>query len=108
MQIELMIDGELKTFTTPFVPMSAKRKYLEIEARAEERKEPLPLKEQLEEDNEILSIMTDIVFKNQFTLDELYDGCSKEYFDQKMLEAIFGVKPSDLEKESDKGNGKGK
>jgi len=108
MQIELLIDGELKTFTTPFVPMSAKRKYLEIEARAEERKEPLPLKEQLEEDNEILSIMTDIVFKNQFTLDQLYDGCSKEYFDQKMLEAIFGVKPSDLKKESDKGNGKGK
>ena len=37
MQIELYIDDEKKTFTTHVVPMLARRKYLEIEAAAEEK-----------------------------------------------------------------------
>jgi hypothetical protein len=101
MQIELTIDGEKKTFTAPFVPMAAKRRYVEIMAKGEENKN-ISFKEQLEEDNAILSILTDIVFKDQFTLDDLYNGASQEYVDQKLLEIVYGVKPGD------KGNSKGK
>lgn len=104
MQIELLIDGQKKKFTAPFVPMLAKRKFLEIEARIEERTEPLPLKEQIAEDDEIFAILTDIVFKNQFTLEQLFEGASKEYIDQKLTEAIFGIKPK---KQDDEGNDQG-
>ena len=107
MQIELTINGKNKKFTAPFVPMAAKRKYLELQAEAEEREEPLSFKEQLEEDNEILSILTDIVFKKQFTIDDLYEGASKEYIDQKLIEAVFDIKSKDQQKEDDQGNGKG-
>ena len=107
MQIELYIDGEKKTFTTPFVPMLAKRKYLEITAATEEKiKEnenyiPSP-KEQLEEENELLTILCDVVFGGQFTLEQLVAGASDEYVYSKLREAVFG-KP----KNSDEGNEKG-
>lgn len=107
MQIELFIDGEKKAFTAPFVPMMAKRKYLELQAKAEQRKEPLPIQEQIAEDDEYLAILSDIVFRNQFTVEDLYNGASKEYIDQKLIEAIFDVKPGS-EKGDDEGNEKGK
>lgn len=108
MQIELYINGEKKVFTAPFVPMLAKRKFLEIQAAAEERKEPLSVKEQLEEDDAVLSILSDIVFNKQFTIEELYKGASKEYIDAKLFEAIYGVKPDEVKKEDGQGNDKGK
>lgn len=37
MDIELYIDGELKKFSVPFVPMSARRKYLEVLAETEKK-----------------------------------------------------------------------
>ncbi|WP_270577994.1 phage tail assembly chaperone G [Caldibacillus thermoamylovorans] len=101
MQIELYIDGKKKLFTTPFVPMLAKRKYLEVLAKAEQRETTSTI-EQLQDDDEIYSILTDIVFKGQFTLDQLYNGNSIEYIQMKMREAIFGIK------EDDGGNEKGK
>jgi hypothetical protein len=106
MQIELYIEGNKKTFTAPFVPMLAKRKYLEIEAKAEKRNEKLSAQEQIEEDNEYLSILTDVVFKNQFTLDQLLEGQSKRYIDEKLIEAVFDVKPKS-KKEVEEGNQKG-
>lgn len=113
MQIELYIDGEKKIFTAPFVPMLAKRKFLEIEAAAEKRREekgdtPPTAQEQLEEDDKILSILTDIIFKKQFTIEQLLEGASKEYIDAKLLEAVWGIKPEDeTKKEDSKGNGEG-
>lgn len=92
MQIEVFIDGEKKIFSTPFVPMLARRKYYEIQAIAEEREEEPTTRELLEEDDEMYSILTDIVFKNQFTLNQLLEGASKEYVDEKLREAIWGVK----------------
>ncbi|WP_078428764.1 phage tail assembly chaperone G [Alkalihalobacterium alkalinitrilicum] len=109
MKIELYIDGENKVFTTPFVPMLAKRKYLEIEAKAQERESPITAQEQLNEDDEMVSILVDIIFKNQFTLMQVYEGASKEYIDEKMLEAIWGITPkSELKsKENNEGNDQG-
>jgi len=106
MQIELYIDGKKKLFTVPFVPMLAKRKFLEIEARAEKREEPVSKQEQLEEDDEVLSILSDVVFKGQFTIEQLYEGASKEYVDEKLMEAVFGIKPK-KKNEDDEGNDQG-
>ena len=115
MQIELYIDGEKKVFTAPFVPMLAKRKYLEIEAKNEEKmskakekgEEYIPTpKEQLDEENELLGILCDIVFKKQFTIDQLVNGASDKYVYSKLREAVFGI-PAE-EDEVDRGNEMGK
>lgn len=104
MQIELFIDGEKNIFSTPFVPMLARRKYYEIHAKAEEREEEPTTRELLEEDDEMYSILTDIVFKNQFTINQLLEGASKDYVDEKLREAIWGVKKN---KEGNEGNDQG-
>lgn len=95
MQIELYIDGEKKIFTTPFVPMLAKRKYLELMAKAEQEKDDPSYKQQLEEENELMSILTDVIFKGQFTIEQLYKGASDEYVYDKLHEAIYGKKVED-------------
>lgn len=106
MQIELYIGDEKKIFVAPFVPMAAKRKYLEIEARAEKREEVRSKQEQIEEDDEILSILSDIVFKKQFTIEQLYDGASQMYINEKLAEAVFGIKPKKKIEETE-GNSQG-
>lgn len=93
MQIELYIDGKKNLFTAPFVPMLAKRKFLEIEAKAENREEPLTKRGEIEEYDEVLSILSDVVFNGQFTVEQLYAGASKKYADEKLMEAVFGIKP---------------
>lgn len=109
MQIELYIDGEKKIFTAPFVPMLAKRKYLEIEAKAEEKvkenKSYFPsAKEQLEEEDEMVGIIANVVFSGQFTVEQVYNGASGEYVNSKLAEAVFG-KPKT---EGNEGNEQGK
>lgn len=106
MHIDLMIGGEKQTFSVPFVPMLAKRKYYEIQANAEERTEQPTVRELIQEDNEMLSILTDVVFKGQFTIEQLLSGASKQYIDRKLEEAIFGL--TTKKKEQEEGNGKGK
>lgn len=88
--------------------MLAKRKYLEIEAAAEakvkENEHYFPsAQEQLEEDDEMISILSDVVFKGQFTVEQLYNGASGEYIYGKLREAVFG-KPKT---EGNEGNEKG-
>jgi len=103
MKIELVIDKKKQIFTAPFTPMMARRKYYELMANLEEKDaeaEATP-KDILEEDDELYSILSDIVFQNQFTLENLYAGASKEYLDEKLREAIFGTKPK---KENEEGN----
>lgn len=101
MNIELYIDGKKKTFTTPFVPMLAKRKYYEIMARSEDS-EP-SIEQQLEEETELVSILADIVFYGQFTVEEVFRGASQEYVYEKLREAVFGKKIGD-----EQGNEQGK
>lgn len=95
MQIELFIDGEKKLFTTPFVPMLAKRKYLELMAKDD----PTTPEEMIAEEDSHVSILTDVVFKGQFTNQQVYEGASEEYVKEKLREAVFGIK-----KESNEGN----
>lgn len=100
MQIELYIDGEKKVFTAPFVPMLAKRKYLEVMAKSEEKMKndaeyANSAKAQLEEENELLGILTDIVFKGQFTIEQLVNGADNDYVYAKLREAVFGEKPKE-------------
>lgn len=102
MQIELYVDGKKKTFTTPFVPLLARRKYFEIMAKAEQREEQPTFEEQMKEDDELYSILSDIVFKGQFTLEQLYEGASQEYLFQKLSEAIYGIKPKAEEEKNKK------
>ncbi|WP_099157270.1 phage tail assembly chaperone G [Virgibacillus ndiopensis] len=106
MNIELYIEGEKKTFTVPFVPMLAKRKYLEIQADIEKREETPTAQEILEEDDAMYSILPDIIFEGKFTLDQLYKGVSSEYAKEKLAEAVYGIKPkkSKEKKEEDEGN----
>ncbi len=104
MKIELVINGETKIFTVPFSPQLAKRKYLEIMANAEERERTPTVKEQIDEEDALYSILSDVVFKGQFTLNELYEGASHKYNESKLQEAIFGEKS----KESNEGNEQGK
>jgi len=104
MQIELLIDGKKKLFTAPIVPMLAKRKYLEIEAKAAEREDPITIRQQLDEDVEILSIISNVIFNNQFTNEQLLEGASEDYFREKLHEAVFGIKPK---KKAEEGNNQG-
>lgn len=107
MQIELYVDrksGEKKIYSTAIVPMLARRKYFEIEAKAEEREGQPTTRELLQEDDEILSIITDVVFENQFTIDELLYGASKQYIDEKLAEAVWGRR----KKTEEEGNETGK
>lgn len=103
MNIELYIDGKKKTFTTPFVPMLAKRKYYEIMAKAEEYDGEPSIEQQLEEETELVSILADIVFGGQFTVEEVFQGASQEYVYEKLREAVFGKKTRD-----EQGNEQGK
>lgn len=106
MQITINIEGKEKTFTTSQVPMLARRKFLEIRAKEEgilEEKSRIPAEKQIELENEMINILVEIVFNNQFTADELLSGVSDEYFDKKLHEAIFGIVENDEE-----GNEKGK
>ncbi|NAP00821.1 hypothetical protein FRY77_33120 [Halomonas sp. MG34] len=112
MQIEIYINGEKQLFSTPVVPMLAKRKFLELEAANEEKaakfeaegEKYIPsAKEQLEEDAEMASILADVVFDKQFTIDQLFKGASDKYVYDKLGEAVFGKK----KKEGNEGNEKG-
>lgn len=103
MQIELVINDEEKIFSVPYVPQLAKRKYLEIMAQAEEREGHPTVKEQIEEEDAMYSILSDVVFKGQFTLDDLFKGASHEYNESKLQEAIFGKKTKGKEKGNEQG-----
>lgn len=112
MQIELYIDGEKKVFTTPYTPMLAKRKYLELEARSEKKRSEAKengkvyvpsAQEQLEEDDELVGLLADVIFGGQFTVNQAYEGAENDYIYKKLHEAIFGIK-----EEGEQGNNQGK
>lgn len=115
MKIELYIDGEKKLFTTQVRPMLAKRKYLEIEAKAEEKAKKakengkeyyIPsAQDQIDEDDELVGILADVVFNGQFTVEQAYKGADNDYIYQKLREAVFG-KPK--ENKGEEGNEQGK
>jgi len=105
LQIEILIDGKKKTFVASVVPMLARRKFLEIQAAEEEYLEEharIPANKQIEFENEMINILVDVVFKNQFTAEQLLNGVSDEYFDKKLAEAIFGKVEGDTGNDREK------
>lgn len=112
MKIELRIDGEDKVFTTPYVPVLAKRKYLKIQSEAEKRVEKdenyFPsAQEQLDEEDEIVGILANIVFGGQFTVNQVYEGTSEDYMYGKIREAIFGDPEETDDEDGEEGNDQG-
>lgn len=110
MQIDININDEKQTFVASIVPMLARRKFLEIRANEEktlEEHDHIPAEKQIEFENEMINILVEVVFNNQFTAEQLLSGVSDEYFDKKITEAVFGVKKED-EKDVEQGNEKGK
>lgn len=97
MQIELFIDDEKKIFTAPFVPMLAKRKYLELMSKDGTS----TYAEMIADDDAHVSILVDVVFRNQFTVEQVYEGASEKYVLAKLREAVFGIQK---EPESNEGN----
>lgn len=116
MQIELYIDGEKKIFSTPIIPMLAKRKYLEIEARNEKKRDKAKEKgevyfpsaqEQLDEDDELVGLLADVIFGGQFTVNQVYEGAENDYIYKKLHEAIFGEIKENAKSEDEQGNNQG-
>lgn len=101
MKIELYIEGKKKTFTAPIIPMAAKRKFLELQSNEEVDMADLTV-DQLDE---MYGILPSLVFKNQFTLDEMYEGAEHSYLDEKMSEIISG-KQKKAARVEDEGNEK--
>jgi hypothetical protein len=66
--LTLLIDGEEKTFTIPFVSGLVWRKWIELQAKAEDLQNLT-----LNELDEFASLVV-MAFKNQFTLEQFYDG----------------------------------
>lgn len=94
-------------FTAPIVPMLARRKFIELEAAKEAKGDMKTEGYTPDEFDEMCTILTDIVFRNQFTLEQLIGGASEKYINDKLLEAVWGIKPSD-ELGNSEGNKTGK
>lgn len=103
MKIELEIDGKDKLFTTDKVPLLARRIYMKQQAKAEEKikNNEYTTQDQLDEEDELVGMLSNVVFKGQFTPEQLYSGASGEYVYSKIREAVFGKEEKE---EDDEGN----
>jgi len=106
MKIELIIDGKEKLFTTDMIPMLAKRKYMKLQANAEEKikNNEYTTQTQLDEEDELVGILANVIFKGQFTPDQVYEGASDDYVYSKVQEAIFGKQEETEQEEVEEGN----
>ncbi|ADU30978.1 phage tail assembly chaperone G [Evansella cellulosilytica] len=89
-------EGEFvtKTYTTPFVSMLARRKYLEMEVdKGFDMNNLKP-----EQMDEVYSLLPNIVFHNQFTLEDLYKGADQTYIFEKLFEMLYGINPEEQRK----------
>lgn len=72
MQLKLLINDEEKTFTVPFVSGMVLRKYLDLLAKTKDSKNLTGA-----EMDEYVGLVV-YAFKNQFTLEEFYEGIPQE------------------------------
>lgn len=68
MQVKLVINEEERIFVASFIPARAFRKLLEI------RKNMDLVNLTAEQLDEIVGLISNSIFKSQFTIDEFYDG----------------------------------
>lgn len=102
MKLELMIDGEQKIFTTPFVSARSFRKLLEYDQTIDY--------EDMEVDDydELIGFTCD-VFGNQFTVDNFWDGIPSHMVVSTLLDVFAYVRSGEVpKKESDEKNEDGK
>jgi hypothetical protein len=71
-RLKLLINNEEKVFTIPFVSGMVLRKYMELLAKTRDSKNLT-----VEEMDEYVGLVI-YAFKNQFTLEEFYDGIPHE------------------------------
>ena len=108
MKIELIIDGKETLFTTDFVPMLAKRKYMKLQAKAEKKikENNYTSQDQLDEEDELVGVLANVIFKGQFTPEQVYEGATDAYVYEKIQEAVFGKQDEPTE-EAETGNNQG-
>jgi hypothetical protein len=96
MNLKLLIKEEEKTFHTPFVPGTVFRKFIEYKAR-------MNLNDLKGEELDELASLVVYAFKNQFTLEEFYDGIPQ---DELMITIDLLFAPTPKKGEGNEGNGK--
>lgn len=84
MRIVLNLDGEEKIYVAPFIPARAFRKVLELKHYDLTNLDS----EQLDE---LVGIIVNTIFKNQFTIDEFYDGLPAKELIPSIEKIIFEV-----------------
>lgn len=97
--LSLVLNGEEKVFTIPFVNGLSYRKYVELQSRIKDLKNLT-----VEEMDELIDIIV-LTFENNFTRDEYYTGTP---FDELVIKAqLVFISSKDLEKDNeDEGNEK--
>lgn len=83
-KVRLYIDDQEKTFMAPFVPTRIVRTVLEMQTRMDFNN----LKP--DEMDELVNLICN-VFKNQFTIDQFYDGLPADEFQQTMIKVLNAV-----------------
>ncbi|MEJ9151070.1 phage tail assembly chaperone G [Bacillus smithii] len=83
-KVRLYIDDKEKTFMAPFVPTRIVRTVLEMQTRMDFNN----LKP--DEMDELVNLICN-VFKNQFTIDQFYDGLPADEFQQTMIKVLNAV-----------------
>lgn len=87
-----MIDGKEKLFTAEIVPMLAKRTYMKIQAEAEALTEDeYTTQHKIDEEDALVGMLANVVFKGEFTPDQVFEGATDEYVYGKIREAVFGI-----------------
>ncbi|WP_426453856.1 phage tail assembly chaperone G [Paenibacillus sp. S-38] len=84
MKLELRVDEETKTFTVPFVSGRMLRKTLEISKNTNFSNVTVEVLDEL-----VLFVVD--LFKNQFTVDEFYDGIEASKLLQTVMDCIHQV-----------------
>lgn len=105
MKLELVIDGENKIFTTPFVSGRAYRKLLEYD-------KTIDYTDMDTDDYDELIGFTCDVFGKQFTIDNFWDGVPSHEVVSTLLDVFSFIRTGKTEKEleelSEEGNEEGK
>lgn len=83
-KVRLYIDDQEKTFMAPFVPTRIVRTVLEMQTRMDFNN----LKP--DEMDEMVNLVCQ-VFRNQFTMDEFYDGLPADEFEETLLSVMNAV-----------------
>ena len=101
MELQLIVDGKEKIFTTPFVSARHFRKLMEFD----EKIDYMDLR--VDDIDELAGFVCD-VFGNQFTVDEFIDGVASHELIPTITKVFSFVRTGKVPKEEELGNEQGK